>query len=108
LLLKWSSYISGSQARGKVVLNAREDLPDDTVASGVLTEIARIRSIPLPVTLDLTLTFHWSSFGAKIEHPARDQSTEDWNIGHNDSDVVLDVVNAKVDRVGPVGLVKKV
>ena len=50
------------------------------------------------------LPLHWGSLGSKIEHPACDQTAKNRNVGHDDCDVVLDVIYAVIDRVGPIGL----
>jgi hypothetical protein len=111
LWLKWSSQVSSGarcQARGKIVLNAWEDLLDDKVTSSEATEVTRVRSIPLPISLDLLLSFQWCSFGTKIEHPSRDESAQNWDVGNNNGDIVFDMIDAEVDRVGPVRLVKEI
>ena len=104
-----SSYVSSGarcQARGKVVLYARENLPDDPVSSGVSTEVTRIRSIPLPIPAKFAFSFHWSGFGTKIEYPACYESAQNGDVGDDDSDVVLNMVDAVVDGIRPVGLVE--
>jgi hypothetical protein len=42
---------------------------------------------------------------AEIEYPSCDETTKDRNIGHNDSNVIFDMVYAVVDRVSPVRVI---
>ena len=39
---------------------------------------------------------------AEVEYPARYKAAQDWDIGYNDGNIVFDVIDAVVDRVGPV------
>jgi hypothetical protein len=50
------------------------------------------------------LAFHRGRLGPKIKHPARDEASEDGYVGDDYGYVVLDVVDAVVDRIRPVRL----
>ena len=54
----------------------------------------------MPITPKFTL--ERCRLCSKIKDPAGDEAAHDGNIGHNDGDVVLDVIDAKIDRVGPI------
>lgn len=62
--------------------------------------------IPLPLALWFGL--HGSRLCTEIEHPARNQASQNGNICNDNSDIVLDVVDAVVNRIRPVGLEKGV
>src|SRR5690242_9938373 len=47
-------------------------------------------------------------FGAEVEYPSSDEAAQDWNVGHDDSDIVLDVVDTVVNWIGPVRNVESV
>jgi hypothetical protein len=56
----------------------------------------------LPFTPKLTL--HGRRLGLEVEYPTCDEAAQNRNIGYNDGDIVLNMTDAIVNRVGPVGL----
>ena len=61
-------------------------------------------SVSVSVTVVRAATFQGRGFSAKVEDPARDEATENRYVGHDDGDVVFNVVDAVVDWIGPIGV----
>lgn len=62
--------------------------------------------VPIAVAVAVVhaATLQGRSFSAKVEDPAGDEAAENRYVGHDDGDVVFNVVDAVVDWVGPVGI----